>query len=216
MFIDKNKIYLGEIKNSIRNEIAVYQRMGNVLHIYQRAIIMKCDREEFVPVVMDDCSLIVQSIAPVWTVKKMTDYRRKDFPRAITNVLNKNSILGMAVKTGLLKAPWYVSCMLFRNKFYSRPDTLELFEQVLKNERGSSRYNKFISELSYKMLNDMPMVLLVDAESLRSSIVDDIRKYIMSNSNIRIGALLWVFVTNTNSGSIKEIMDEEKIPVTVI
>jgi hypothetical protein len=38
----------------------------------------------------------------------------------------------------------------------------------------------------------------------------------MSNSNIRIGALLWVFVTNTNSGSIKEIMDEEKIPVTVI
>ncbi|MBL8028768.1 MAG: hypothetical protein JNL74_20250 [Fibrobacteres bacterium] len=198
MFIDKDKAYLKDINNSIKNEIGVFQRMGNVLHLNQRAIIMKCDREEYIPVVMDDCFSVVQSVASVWSVKKMTDCRRKEFPRA-------------AVKMGLIKAPW-----LFRNKFYSKPETIELLERTLNNEPKSIRYEKFISNLSHDLLSDLPMALLVDYNSLNNHIINDVRTYIMSNSHIRIGALLWVFVTNTNSGNIKDMVDKEKISVTVI
>jgi hypothetical protein len=106
--------------------------------------------------------------------------------------------------------------MLFRNKFYSKPETIESLEQALKNESKSIRYEKFISTLSHDLLDDMPMALLVDYNSLNNQIINDVRTYIMSNCHIRIGALLWIFVTNTNSGSIKELIDKEKISVTVI
>jgi hypothetical protein len=51
---------------------------------------------------------------------------------------------------------------------------------------------------------------------ISDSLINDVRTYIMTNNHIRIGALLWIFVTNTNSGSIKEITDKEKIPTVVL
>ncbi len=216
MHVDSNKTYIGEIKNSIKNEISAFQRMGNVLHLSQRAIIMKCDKEEFISSVLENCFSVIQSIAPAWFAKKMADYRRKEFPRTIPNCLDKQLVMNMALKTGLLHGPWYTTCGLFKNMYCSKPDTVDKFEAVLQKDRGCPQYKQFISELSDKILSDMPMVLLADGESLRQYMIHDIMAYIIANNGIRIGALLWIIVIGPDYVNIKELPNKEDIPTIVL